>query len=160
MYDVALICILARMSHKFSTARPNPGTGAGIAGIHARASHRCMPTLQGVDPASPANLHETRTSTRPSIARYEFCEKCGLATRRWLLDAGFWVLGSGFCKVHALGELCVLCERQSQILSIHVSILITIKITMNFPSSFFLLRQSRTVSCRSPWAKHDQAKRF
>ena len=77
---------LACMSHlpsecdisQFSTARPNTGAGAGIAGFHARASHRCMPTLQGVDPASPANRHETRSSTRSSTARDEFCETCGL----------------------------------------------------------------------------------
>ena len=52
----------------------------------------------------------------------------------WVLGSGFWVLGSGFwVLVHALGELCVLCESQSQILfilSIHVLILITIKITI------------------------------
>ena len=52
-----------------STARPNTGAGAGIAGFA---------TLQGVDPASAANRHETRTSTRSSIARHEFCETCGL----------------------------------------------------------------------------------
>ena len=69
---------LARMSHKSSTALRYVGTGAGFVGFHARASHRCMPTLQGVDPVSPANLLETRTSTRPPFARYEFCETCGL----------------------------------------------------------------------------------
>ena len=52
-------------STKSSTALRNIGTGAGIV--------RCA-TLQGVDPASPAHLLETRTSTRPSFARCEFCE--------------------------------------------------------------------------------------
>ncbi len=61
--------MLARMSHKFSTARPNPGTGADFTGFG---------TLQGVDPASPPNLHETPTSSRSSNARHEFCETCGL----------------------------------------------------------------------------------
>ena len=53
---------LARMSHKFSTALRNVGTGAGIV--------RCA-ILQGVDPAAPAHQLETRTSTRSSFARYE-----------------------------------------------------------------------------------------
>ena len=57
------------MSHKFSTALRNVGTGAALVG--------CA-TLQGVDPASPANLLDSRTSTRPSFARHEFCETCGL----------------------------------------------------------------------------------
>ena len=48
-----------------STARRNVGTGATLVGF---------PTLQGVDPASPANLLDARTSTRPLFARYEFCE--------------------------------------------------------------------------------------
>ena len=58
------------MSHKFSTALRYVGTGADFVGF---------PTSQGVDPASSANLPETRTSTRPPFARDEFCEKCGLA---------------------------------------------------------------------------------
>ena len=69
------------MSHKSSTALRYTGTGADFAGFHARASHRCMPTLQGVDPASSANLHETRTSTRSPFARDEFCETCELVCR-------------------------------------------------------------------------------
>ena len=60
------------MSHKSSTARRNAGTGAGIV--------RCA-TLQGVDPASPAHPLETRTSTQPSFARYEFCETSGLVSK-------------------------------------------------------------------------------
>ena len=56
------------MPDKLSTALRNLGTEAGIA--------RCA-TLQGVDPASPAHLHETRTSTRPSFARYEICKTFG-----------------------------------------------------------------------------------
>ncbi len=58
------------MSHKFSTALRNTGTGADFVGFA---------TLQGVDPASPANLFETRASTRSPFARYEFCETCGFA---------------------------------------------------------------------------------
>ncbi len=71
---------LARMSHKFSTAlrnirlhvlrRDKTGADADFVGFAS---------LQGVDPASPANLHKTRASTRSPFARYEFCEKCGLA---------------------------------------------------------------------------------
>ncbi len=57
------------MSHKSSTARRNVGTRATLVGF---------PTLQGVDPASTANLLDARTSTRPSFARYEFCETSGL----------------------------------------------------------------------------------
>ena len=56
---------LAWISHKSSTALRNVGPGAGIV--------RCA-TLQGADPASPAHPLETRTSTRPRFARYEFCE--------------------------------------------------------------------------------------
>ena len=59
----------ARMSHKFSTALRNTGAEADFVGYAS---------LQGVDPASPANLHKTRASTRSPFARYEFCEKCGL----------------------------------------------------------------------------------
>ncbi len=50
---------------QFSTALRNVGAGAGMV--------RCA-TLQGADPASPAHPLETRTSTRPRFARYEFCE--------------------------------------------------------------------------------------
>ena len=57
------------MSPKFSTALRNTGADADFVGFAS---------LQGVDPASPANLHKTRASTRSPIARYEFCEKCGL----------------------------------------------------------------------------------
>ena len=60
---------LARMSHKSSTALRNTGTGADFVGFA---------TLQGIDPASPAHRLETRTSTRSSFARYEFCETSGL----------------------------------------------------------------------------------
>ena len=61
--------LLTRMSHKFSTALRNVGADAALVGFA---------TLQGVDPASPANLLDARTSTRPSFARHEFCETCGL----------------------------------------------------------------------------------
>ena len=54
---------LTRMSHKLSTALRYVGTGADFVGFA---------TLQGVDPASPAHLLETRTSTRPPFARHEF----------------------------------------------------------------------------------------
>ncbi len=57
------------MSHKLSTTLRNLGTGADFVGFA---------TLQGVDPASPANRLEARTSTQPSFARYEICETCGL----------------------------------------------------------------------------------
>ncbi len=57
------------MSHKSSTALQNVSTGADLVGFA---------TLQGVDPVSPANLLDARTSTRPSFARYEFCETRGL----------------------------------------------------------------------------------
>ena len=64
---------LTRMSHKFSTALRNTGADADFVGFAS---------LQGVDPASPANLHKTRASTRSPFARYEFCETCGLKTGR------------------------------------------------------------------------------
>ena len=51
------------MSHKFSTALRNVPAGADLVGFA---------TLQGVDPASPANLLEAHTSTRSSFARHEF----------------------------------------------------------------------------------------
>ncbi len=60
---------LARISHKFSAALRNDGIGADFPGFG---------TLQGVDPASPPNLHETPTSTRHPFARDEFCEVSGL----------------------------------------------------------------------------------
>ena len=56
-------------STKSSTALRNVGTGATLVGFA---------TLQGVDPASPANQLDAPTSTRPSFARYEFCEISGL----------------------------------------------------------------------------------
>ena len=65
------------MSHKFSTALWNTGTGADFVGFAA---------LKGVDPASPANLSETRASARSSFARYEFCEKCGLIFVLWVFQ--------------------------------------------------------------------------
>ncbi len=61
--------LITRMSHKFSTTFWNTGTGADFFGFA---------TLQGVDPASPANLFETRASTRSPFARDEFCETCGI----------------------------------------------------------------------------------
>ena len=61
--------ILARMSHKSSTALQYTGTGADFVGFG---------TLQGVDPASPPHRLETRTSTRSPLARDEFRETCGL----------------------------------------------------------------------------------
>ncbi len=57
------------MSHKSSAALRNDGAGADFPGFG---------TSQGVDPASPPNLHETPTSTRPPFARDEVCEKYGL----------------------------------------------------------------------------------
>ena len=60
---------LARISHKLSTALRYVGAGGDFPGFG---------TLQGVDPASPPNLHETPASTRPPFARHEFCEICGL----------------------------------------------------------------------------------
>ena len=58
----------AHSSPKSSTALRNVGTVTGIV--------RCA-ALQGADPASPALPLETRSSTRPSFARYEFCEISG-----------------------------------------------------------------------------------
>ena len=58
----------AHSSPKSSTALRNVGTGTGIV--------RCA-ALQGADPASPAPPLETRSSTRLSFARYEFCEISG-----------------------------------------------------------------------------------
>ena len=63
---------IARISHKSSAALRYVGTGGDFPGIG---------TSQGVDPASPPNLHETPTSTRPPFARDEFCEISGLASR-------------------------------------------------------------------------------
>ena len=60
---------LARISHKLSTALRYVGAGGDFPGFG---------TLQGVDPASPPNLHETPASTRPPFARHEFFEICGL----------------------------------------------------------------------------------
>ena len=68
--------LLARMSHKSSTALRNLGTGVDLVGFA---------TLQGVDPASPAHLREAHTSTRSSFARYEFCETCGPGFSRFRL---------------------------------------------------------------------------
>ncbi len=77
---------LTRMSHKFSTALRNVGAGAALAGFA---------TLQGVDPASPANLLEAHTSARPSFARHEFCETCGLTTVHFAKEGrGFEQLGA------------------------------------------------------------------
>ena len=58
---------------QLSTSLRNLGTGADFVGFG---------TLQGVDPASPANRLEARTSTQPSFARYEFgrCRKLGSET--------------------------------------------------------------------------------
>ena len=64
---------LARISHKLSTALRYVGAGGDFPGFG---------TLQGVDPASPPNLHETPANTRPPFARHEFCEICGLGDRR------------------------------------------------------------------------------
>ena len=69
---------LARISHlpsecdisQSSAAPRNDGAGVDFPGFGS---------LQGVDPASPPNLHETPTSTRPPFARDEFCEISGLA---------------------------------------------------------------------------------
>ncbi len=69
MKSFVLECI-ARMSQKFSTALRNVGTGADFVGLA---------TLQGDDPASPANLHKAPTSTRPPFARYEVWETSGLS---------------------------------------------------------------------------------
>ena len=60
---------LTRMSHKSSAVLRYTGTGADFVGFTFS---------QGVDPASPANLLETRASTRSPFARDEFCETCGL----------------------------------------------------------------------------------
>ena len=62
---------LARISHKSSAALRNDGAGADFPGFGS---------LQGVDPASPPNLHETPASTRPPFARDEFGEISGLAS--------------------------------------------------------------------------------
>ena len=63
---------LARISHKSSAALRNDGAGADFPGFGS---------LQGLDPASPPNLHETPTSTRPPFARDEFCEISGLVAK-------------------------------------------------------------------------------
>ena len=105
---------LTRMSHKSSTALRYVGTGADFVGFHARASHRCMPSLRGVDPASTAHLLETRTSTRPPFTRYEFYEKCGLeiqvAFYRWLFISTkigrkpfLTGLGNSGCRLYSFG---------------------------------------------------------
>ncbi len=71
--------LLTRISHISSTALRNDGTGADFPGFG---------TLQGVDPASPPNLHETHSSTRPPFARDEFCEISGLNVNREPTEAG------------------------------------------------------------------------
>ncbi len=58
---------------QFSTALRNVGASADLVGFA---------TLQGVDPASPANRLDAHTSTRPSFVRYEFCETCGLSAKK------------------------------------------------------------------------------
>ena len=65
--------VFTRISHKLSTALRYVGAGGDFPGFG---------TLQGVDPASPPNLHETPASTRPPFARHEFCEICGLSGKR------------------------------------------------------------------------------
>ncbi len=65
--------------HNFSTALRNVGTGADFVGLACPCAAQMQATSRGVDPASPANLHEAPASTRPPFARYEFCEKCGLS---------------------------------------------------------------------------------
>ncbi len=62
----------------------NKGAGGGLLtfgrgqalhfGMAAKMQGMTPTVLQGVDPASPAHLLETRTSTRSSIARHELCE--------------------------------------------------------------------------------------
>ena len=70
--------LLTRISHKSSTALRNPGTGADFVGFPCPCSAQMQVDFAGVDPASPANLHKTHTSTRSPFARDEFCEICGL----------------------------------------------------------------------------------
>ena len=77
MKPVHLLSILARISHKFSTALRYVGAGGDFPGFG---------TLQGVDPASPPNLHETPASTRPPFARHEF----------------------GRCRIRSVSEICIL----------------------------------------------------
>ncbi len=96
---VILSALFARILHKSSTALRNVGPGSGLrerGQILSRGRGQTLnPTLActiarndpdgrasfsgKVDPASPAHRLETRTSTRPSFARYEFYAICGLA---------------------------------------------------------------------------------
>ena len=74
---------LARISHKSSAALRNDGAGADFPGFGS---------LQGLDPASPPNLHETPTSTRPPFARDEFCEISGLVAKGGGTKPSLWEL--------------------------------------------------------------------
>ena len=76
---IGLTCLLlfvpiALMSQKFSTAPHNVGTGADFTGFA---------TLQGVNPASSANLLEAHTSTRPSVGPNEFFETSELSASQF-----------------------------------------------------------------------------
>ncbi len=51
-----------------------------------------------VDPASPANLLDARTNTRPSFARHEFCETCGLEYYK-SVEAGFFIFISNLLPI-------------------------------------------------------------
>ena len=59
---------LVRISHKSSTTLRYTGAGADFVGFA---------TSQGVDPASPANLLESRTSTRPPLLATNFVRHAG-----------------------------------------------------------------------------------
>ena len=72
---------LARISHKSSAALRNDGAGADFPGFGS---------LQGLDPASSPNLHETPTSTRPPFARDEFCEISGLVVKGGGTKPSLW----------------------------------------------------------------------
>ena len=70
---------LTRMSHKSSTALRYTGTGADFVGFPCPCFAQKQADFAGFDPASPAHLLETRTSTRSPFARDEFCKTCGLS---------------------------------------------------------------------------------
>ena len=94
---------LARISHKLSTALRYVGAGGDFPGFG---------TLQGVDPASPPNLHETPASTRPPFARHEFCEICGLVIQ---LKAP----GQKYCKFCLDGRMLRLVNQVVVTITIH-----------------------------------------
>ncbi len=98
------------MSHKFSTALRYAGPGAGFVGFA---------TLQGVDPASPANLHESPTSTRPPFARYEFCETCGLTSENIIKLQDLLETGAFFCVLYGANFIHRIMFEEQKVVLFH-----------------------------------------